>query len=572
MAVKESYQASDIEVLSGLEPVRKRPGMFTDTSNPNHLLAEVVDNSVDEALAGHARRLEVLLEEDGTAIVTDDGRGMPIDLHPEHGVPGVELILTRLHAGGKFSGKAYRFAGGLHGVGVSVVNALSSELEVRIRRAGGEYRMAFAHGEPVSALSRVRGVRRESTGTTVRFKPAPQYFDTPRFSLPALLRLLRAKAVLCPGLEVVLREAGRDEPHRWYYETGLEDYLRESMQGTELLPANPFQGSLEGEREAVSWAVHWLPGGGETLTESYVNLVPTPQGGTHVNGLRLGLSTALREFCEARSLLPRRMRLVPEDIWRSCAYLLSVKLISPMFTGQTKQRLVSRECCAFVSGAVRDAFSHWLHGHVEMGERIVAIAIANARIRISEEQRMEGSRKVSTSLLPSKLFDCAVRDAHRSELFLVEGKSAGGSACHARDRYFQAVLPLRGKILNTWEVDAVALKKCKEVHDISLAIGVRPGCESLEDLRYGKICILADADSDGAHIAALLCGLFLRHFRSLVLGGHVYVAMPPLYRIDIGKQVSYALDEERRMGCWSASAPNACVAASISSVSRDWAK
>ncbi len=528
--------------------MRKRPGLYTDTSRPNHLVQEVVDNSVDEAIAGYAKRIEVILHADGSVSVTDDGRGMPVDIHPEEEVPGVEVILTRLHAGGKFSSKNYRFSGGLHGVGVSVVNALSKQLEVWVRREGCEYTMSFAHGEVKTALQRVGTVSRRTTGTTVRFWPEASYFDTVSLSIPSLKHLLRAKAVLCSGLWVGLTDERSGEQEHWCYGDGLKTYLSDALVAHELLPAEPFMGSMEGDQEAADWAVHWLLDEGETVAESYVNLVPTPQGGTHVSGLRQGLLDAVREFCEFRSLLPRGVKLAAEDVWERCCYLLSVKLTEPQFTGQTKERLASRACNAFVSGVVRDSFSHWLHQHVETGERIAQLAIERAQRRLKASRQVIRKRIGSGPALPGKLADCTAQDPKQSELFLVEGESAGGSAKQARDREFQAVLPLRGKILNTWEVDSGQVLSSQEVHDIALAVGVEPSLDKLDGLRYGKICILADADSDGQHIATLLCALFVRHFRSLVAAGHVYVAMPPLYRIDVGKEVFYALDEEEKQG------------------------
>lgn len=542
------YDASDIEVLSGLEPVRKRPGMYTDTSRPNHLAQEVIDNSVDEAIAGHASRIEVTLFEDGSLQVKDDGRGMPVDIHPKQGLPGVEVILTKLHAGGKFSGKNYRFSGGLHGVGVSVVNALSRHLEVWVRRNGREYNMAFADGHKVSELEEVGRVGRTNTGTTLRFWPNPKYFDSNRFSVRQLLHVLRAKAVLCPGLEVRFRDENSGEEYRWQYQDGLRDYLLDALRGTPLLPEEPFVGSMSSEREAADWAVVWLPEGGEAVTESYVNLIPTAQGGTHVNGLRTGLTEAVREFCEFRNLLPRGVKLTPDDVWGRCSYVLSVKMADPQFSGQTKERLSSRECAAFVSGVVKDAFSLWLNQHTREGEAIAELAISAAQTRLRAGRKVQRKKVTQGPALPGKLADCSAVDPQRTELFLVEGDSAGGSAKQARDREFQAIMPLRGKILNTWEVDPAEVLSSQEVHDISVAIGVDPGSDDLSRLRFGKICILADADSDGAHIATLLCALFLRHFRRLVKEGHVYVAMPPLYRIDVGKQVFYALDDAEKQG------------------------
>jgi topoisomerase-4 subunit B len=522
--------------------------MYTDTSRPNHLAQEVIDNSVDEAIAGYSRTIEVVLFADGSLQVTDDGRGMPVDVHPEQGMPGVEVILTKLHAGGKFSADSYRFSGGLHGVGVSVVNALSKRLEVRVRRNGKEYSMAYAYGDKVSDLRETGTVGRNNTGTTLRFWPAERYFDTPKFSARQLTHLLRAKAVLCPGLTVGFRDEASGENQRWSYENGLEDYLVQSLAGIQTLPLTPFVGDLTGTNEAASWALAWLPEGGEPVTESYVNLIPTVQGGTHVNGLRTGLTEALREFCEFRNLLPRGVKLTPEDVWTGLSYILSVKLLDPQFSGQTKERLSSRECAAFVSGVIKDAFSLWLNQHVAEAEQIAELAIGVAQARLRAGRKVVRKKVTQGPALPGKLADCTSTDPERSELFLVEGDSAGGSAKQARDREFQAVMPLRGKILNTWEVDPAEVLGSQEVHDIAVAIGVDPGSEDLSRLRFGKVCILADADSDGAHIATLLCALFLRHFPRLVREGHVYVAMPPLYRIDVGKQVFYALDDAERQG------------------------
>jgi len=542
------YDASSIEVLTGLEPVQKRPGMYTDTTRPNHLAQEVIDNSVDEAIAGHASKIDVVLFKDGSISVTDDGRGMPVDVHPEEGIPGVEVILTRLHAGGKFSNKNYEFSGGLHGVGVSVVNALSSKVDVEVRRDGAVYAMAFKHGAKTSKLKKTGTVGKRNTGTKIHFWPDKKYFDTPTFSISKLKHVLRAKAVLCSGLEVSFTEEKTGDRQSWIYEGGLADYLGESIFERECLPAEPFVGSMASSTEAVDWALTWQVEAGELTTESYVNLIPTAQGGTHVNGLRTGLTEALREFCEIRSLLPRGVKLSPEDVWDKVCYVLSVKLADPQFSGQTKERLSSRECAAFVSGVVKDAFSLWLNQHTEAGESIAMLAIENAQKRLRAGKKVIRKKVTSGPALPGKLSDCSSQDLSRTELFLVEGDSAGGSAKQARDRVFQAIMPLRGKILNTWEVEPDQVLASQEVHDISIAVGVEPGSSDLKDLRYGKICILADADSDGYHIATLLCALFLRHFRPLVEAGHIYVAMPPLFRIDIAKEVFYALDEPEKQG------------------------
>ncbi|MBL6691066.1 MAG: DNA topoisomerase IV subunit B [Pseudomonadales bacterium] len=547
-----SYKADSIEVLEGLEPVKKRPGMYTDTTRPNHLAQEVIDNSVDEALEGHANEIRVTLRKDGSMSVSDNGRGMPVDIHKKEKVPGVELILTRLHSGAKFNSDSYKYSGGLHGVGVSVVNALSETFEVFIKRDAKLHHMSFKDGKKKTKLTVKDSVGRRNTGTMINFKPDPQYFDSPKFSVPRLKHLLRAKAVLCPGLKVIFEdETAKDQDDRsfeWFYEKGLEDYLGAELEGLELLPELPFTGAMEGEEEAVDWAVQWQTESGELITESYVNLIPTPQGGTHVNGLRAGLLEALREFCEFRNLVPRGVKITAEDIWDKCNYVLSAKMVEPQFAGQTKERLNSRQAVSFISGVVKDSFSLWLNQHIEDGEAIAELAISSAQARMRAGKKVARKKPTSGPALPGKLADCSCSDAMMGELFLVEGDSAGGSAKQARDRETQAIMPLRGKILNTWELDSADILSSQEVHDISVALGIDPGSEDLSNLRYGKVCILADADSDGLHIASLLIALFVRHFRSLVENGHVYVAMPPLYRIDVGKEVFYALDEGERQG------------------------
>ncbi len=543
-----NYTAEDIEVLTGLDPVRKRPGMYTDTSRPNHLAQEVIDNSVDEALAGHATKVDVVLNKDGSLSVADNGRGMPVDIHPEQGLPGVEVILSTLHAGGKFSNDNYQFSGGLHGVGVSVVNALSSKLEVTIRRDGNVYRMGFAGGDKVTELAVVDTCGKRNTGTLVQFQPDAQYFDSIKYSIPRLRHVLRAKAVLCAGLEVTFKDEASGETDVWCYEDGLEDYLRGATTGWETVPVEPFIGSFSSESEAVDWAVQWLPQGGELTQESYVNLIPTTQGGTHVNGFRTGLLDAMREFCEFRNLLPRGVKLTPDDIWDKCAYVLSSKLVDPQFSGQTKERLSSRQAAAFVSGIVKDAFSLWVNQHTEDAEQLAELFISNAQRRLKASKKVARKRITAGPALPGKLADCSSDSPEICELFLVEGDSAGGSAKQARSREFQAIMPLRGKILNTWEVDSQEILASQEVHDISVALGIDPASDDLSNLRYHKVCILADADSDGLHIATLLCALFVRHFHAMVTAGHVYVAMPPLYRIDVGKEVFYALDESEKQG------------------------
>ncbi len=543
------YNASAIEILSGLEPVRKRPGMYTDTTRPNHLVQEVVDNSVDEAIAGHANTITVVLHTDGAIQVSDNGRGMPVDTHPEQGIPGVEVILTQLHAGGKFSNKNYQFSGGLHGVGVSVVNALSARLDVEVKRSGKIYTMRFADGDKQTELTEIGTTAKNTTGTSVKFWPNEKYFDSNRVSVSRLKHLLRAKAVLCPGLKLSLTVEQTGEETVWCYQNGLKDYLLDRVGAIDFFPEQPFMASSSAQHEAVEWAIIWaLEHEGEVLAESYVNLVPTAQGGTHVNGLRAGLTEAMREFCELRNILPRGVKLAPEDVWEQCHFVLSVKLEDPQFSGQTKERLSSRECVAFVSGVAKDSFSLWLNQHPAEGEKIAEIIITSAQKRLRANKKIVRKKITAGPALPGKLADCSAQDINRTELFLVEGDSAGGSAKQAREREFQAIMPLRGKILNTWEVESGQVMASQEVHDIAVALGIEPGSDDLQNLRYGKVCILADADSDGNHIATLICALFYKHFRPLVNAGHVFVAMPPLYRIDVGKRVFYALDEAERIG------------------------
>ena len=548
--MSSEYNADAIEVLTGLDPVRTRPGMYTDTSRPNHLIQEVVDNSVDEALAGFADYICLTLQESGHIEVSDNGRGMPVDIHKDENVSGVELILTRLHAGGKFSKGNYKYSGGLHGVGVSVVNALSKSLEVVVKRDGKVFSMEFANGEKLSDLKQIDTVGKRNTGTTVRFIANEKYFDSIKISISKLKHVLRAKAVLCSGLKVefVDKSSGANPStgEVWFYQDGLVDYLTQSTADWQVLPVEPFSGSVEENGEAVDWAVQWLPEGGEITAESYVNLIPTPQGGTHVAGLRTGLLEALREFCEFRNLLPRGLKLTAEDVWEKCSFVLSSKLLDPQFSGQTKERLSSRQCAAFVSGIVKDSFSLWLNQHTDEADLIAELCISNAQSRLKASKKVARKKITAGPALPGKLADCSTQDVMSGELFLVEGDSAGGSAKQARDREFQAIMPLRGKILNTWEIDSGEILASQAVHDIAVALGVDPATANIDGLRYGKICILADADSDGLHIATLLCALFVRHFRSVVEAGHIYVAMPPLYRIDVGKEVFYALDEEEK--------------------------
>ncbi|MDG6882229.1 DNA topoisomerase 4 subunit B [Phocoenobacter uteri] len=544
---EKRYDADEITVLKDLEPVQLRPGMYTDTTRPNHLGQEVIDNSVDEALAGFATRIDVILHKDNSLEVIDDGRGMPVDIHSSEKISGVELILTKLHAGGKFSNKNYTFSGGLHGVGISVVNALSERVEVTIKRDGKVHTIAFSNGAKVEDLQVIKKCLKRETGTTVRFYPNPKYFDSAKFSVSRLRHLLRAKAVLCPKLTVNFTDHINDIQETWYYEDGLSDYLKDALNEYDTLPEVPFTGDIVEETDALSWALSWLPENGELVAESYVNLIPTLQGGTHVNGLRQGLLNAMVEFCDFRNLLPRGVKLTADDVWNRCSYVLSLKMQDPQFAGQTKERLSSRQAASYVSNIVKDAFSLWLNQNVQAGQQIAELAISSAQRRLRASKKVVRKKLVSGPALPGKLADCTAQDLSRTELFLVEGDSAGGSAKQARDKEFQAILPLRGKILNTWEVSPDQVLASSEVHDIAVALGIDPDSDDLTQLRYGKVCILADADSDGLHIATLLCALFLRHFPKLVKQGHVYVAMPPLYRIDIGKnEVHYALDEAEK--------------------------
>ena len=541
-----NYDASSIEVLTGLEPVRKRTGMYTDTERPNHLAQEVIDNSVDEAVAGHASKIKVVLYKDGSLSVEDDGRGMPVDIHPKEGVPGVEVILTKLHAGGKFSNDSYQFSGGLHGVGISVVNALSTSVEIWIKRNSMEHYITFADGFKKTDLEEIGSVGKRNTGTMVKFKPDAQFFDTIKFTVTKLRHNLRSKAVLCPGLEINFHNEIDDTTDKWIYKEGLKDYLSMALDGLDCLPTAPFVVDFASDEQQLNCSLAWTEYNTNVVAESYVNLIPTTNGGTHVNGLRSGLTDALKEFCEFRKLLPKNIKLTPDDVWQKIAYVLSIKMLDPQFSGQTKERLSSRESAGFVTNVVKDAFSLWLNQHTSVAEKIAELAIMNAQARLKTGKKIIRKKIVSGPALPGKLSDCTSNDLDQTEVFLVEGDSAGGSAKQARDKEYQAILPLRGKILNTWEVDSDQVLASNEIHDISVAIGLEPNSEDLSGLRYGKICILADADSDGAHIATLICTLFVKHFPKLIKEGHIYVAMPPLYRVDAGKQVHYALDDNER--------------------------
>ncbi len=543
------YTAQSLEVLSGLDPVRRRPGMYTDTTRPNHLAQEVIDNAVDEALAGHANKITVIVYKDGSLSVEDNGRGMPVDIHPEYGQSGIEIILTKLHAGGKFSTDNYQFSGGLHGVGISVVNALSTRVEVAVQRQGNLYKMNFEQGEPIAPLEVLEGkCAKRATGTTVHFWPEAKYFDSPKFALKALKHNLKAKAVLAAGLQINYVDQINDEKITWQFENGLVDYLMDEMQDREIIPAPAFVATGDADRASAEFAICWNVEGGESIQESYVNLIPTAQGGTHVNGLRSGVTDAMREFCELRNLLPRNLKLSAEDVWDGVNYILSLKLQEPQFSGQTKERLSSREASGVMLNIAKDAFALWLNQNSDIAMQLAEMAISKAGRRLKAAKKVERKKIVAGPTLPGKLSDCVGHDLDQSELFIVEGDSAGGSAKQARDKNFQAIMPIRGKILNTWEVASDEVLASQEVHNIAIAIGVDPGSDDLSELRYGKICILADADSDGLHIATLLCALFVKHFPSLVEEGHLFVAMPPLFRIDDNKDVHYALDEDELNG------------------------
>ena len=548
MILAQKYESSDLEVLEGLDPVKVRPGMYTDTSRPNHLAYEVIDNSVDEAIEGHASSIKVILFKDGSLQVEDNGRGLPVDVHPKENISGVELVLTKLHSGGKFSGKNYKFSGGLHGVGVSVVNALSSHLEVNVKRNGQEYNMGFRHGLKVSDLEPIGKTGKTNTGTKIKFTPNPKYFDTPDFYVPDLRRTLRAKAVLCPGITIEFKDENSGSEDVWFYDQGLSEYLIEQTKKDALLiPQVPYANEAKKDNYELSIAIAWEADHEKTIHESYVNLIPTSQGGTHVNGLRSGITDAIKEFCDFQSLLPRGIKITPEDVWKDVHFVLSLKLPEPQFSGQTKERLTSRDANLIVHNLTKDFFSLWLNQNSEIAQLISGLVIDNAIIRQQKSKKVIRKRIVHNGLaLPGKLSDCISEDPSISELFLVEGDSAGGSAKQARNRDTQAILPLRGKILNTWESETNEILKSQEVSNISIALGIDPGSDDISSLRYHKICILADADSDGLHIAALLCALFLKHFPLIVQEGYVYIALPPLYRIDQGKKIFYAIDEAER--------------------------
>ena len=546
--VKNSYDARAIEVLSGLDPVKKRPGMYTDTSNPNHLIQEVLDNSVDEALSGHCSNIKISLLKDGNIKVSDNGRGMPVDIHPEHKVSGVELILCKLHAGAKFSGDDYNFSGGLHGVGVSVVNALSEALEVKVKRDSQEFQIDFSNGNKVSELKKIGDVGLRNTGTSITFKPNPEYFEDINVQVKTLKHLLKAKAVLCPGLTIeFINEKRTNDKEKWYFEDGLKSYLNESSEDSELILKDSIICAKEGSAQELEFAINWSPKPPKNkLDETYVNLIPTAQGGSHLNGFKSGLLESIKEFCEYRNLLPKGLKINADDITNNAIFIVSSKLQNPQFAGQTKERLDSKDHMSFVSSTTKDILSIWLNTHTEEGEKIAELAIISAQTRAKVSNIVERKKTFKGPALPGKLSDCNSQDLNETELFLVEGDSAGGSAKQARERSFQAIMPLRGKILNTWDLESAEIIKSQEIKNLSTAIGVLPGNNDLSSLRYGKICILADADSDGLHIATLLCALFLRHYKPLVQEGRIYISMPPLYRVDCGKEVLYALDDSQR--------------------------
>ena len=541
---KNTYDSKAIEVLSGLDPVKKRPGMYTDTSCPNHLIQEVLDNSVDEAISGHCANIKIKIQKDGFINVSDDGRGMPVDIHPEHKLSGVELILCKLHAGAKFSGDEYNFSGGLHGVGVSVVNALSESLQVNIKRDSKEHEMRFSNGDKKNELKVVGDVGLRNTGTSIKFKPNPEYFESDKIKTNELKHLLKAKAVLCPGLTIDFHDESKKEKIKWFYEDGLKSYLEDQSDGIDLILSESIVSSNSSKDQEVEFVINWTSKPFKNkLDETYVNLIPTAQGGSHLNGFKSGLLDALKEFCEYRSLLPKGLKINADDVINNAIFVVSSKMQNPQFAGQTKERLDSKDHMTFVSGSTKDILSIWFNKHTEEGEKIAELAIISAQARVKASSTVERKKTFKGPALPGKLSDCNSEDLNKTELFLVEGDSAGGSAKQARERSFQAIMPLRGKILNTWDLESSEIIKSQEIKNLSTAIGVLPGNADVSSLRYGKICILADADSDGLHIATLLCALFLRHFKPLVNDGRIFIAMPPLYRVDCGKEVLYALDE-----------------------------
>jgi len=543
----KNYDSESIEVLSGLDPVRKRPGMYTDTSCPNHLIQEVLDNSIDEALAGYCSKIKVTLHKEGVISVIDDGRGMPVDIHPEHKVSGVELIMCKLHAGAKFSGEDYNFSGGLHGVGVSVVNALSKNLSVEIKRDSHRFEMTFEGGEKTSDLKKVGDIGPRNTGTSISFVPDPQYFETIKIEKNTLKHLLKAKAVLCPGLTIEYQDDTKNEKLSWNYENGLTSYLSESSGDIELLLEESISCSKSGKNNALDFVLNWSTKPAKNLmNESYVNLIPTAQGGSHLNGFKAGLLESVKEFCEFRNLIPKGLKITADDVVQHSTFVISSKLTNPQFAGQTKERLDSKDHQAFVNSTTKDILSIWFNQHTEEGEKLAELAIASAQARTKEIKVVDRKKTFQGPALPGKLSDCNSTDLNETELFFVEGDSAGGSAKQSRERKFQAIMPLRGKILNTWDLESSEIMKSVEIKDIATAIGVNPGSSDIDSLRYGKICILADADSDGLHIATLLCALFLRHFKPLIQAGHIFVAMPPLFRIDCAKEIFYALDEDEK--------------------------
>ena len=544
---KKAYDSKAIEVLSGLDPVKKRPGMYTDTSCPNHLIQEVLDNSVDEALSGYCKRIKVNLYKDNSVEVSDNGRGMPVDVHPEHKLTGVELIMCKLHAGAKFSGEDYGFSGGLHGVGVSVVNALSTKLNVKIKRDSKEYEINFSAGDKDNDLKSIGDVGATNSGTTIRFYPDKQYFETLEINKKSLKHLLKAKAVLCPGLQIDYFDEKKNERIKWIFDEGLSDYLDEFSGCNEKLLDETIILSKTSDDQALDVAVNWTEeASNNLLKETYVNLIPTALGGSHLNGFKSGLLEAIKEFCDYRNLIPKGIKINSDDILANCIFVISSKLKNPQFAGQTKERLDSKDHMSFVSSSTKDSLSIWLNQHTEEGEKIADLAIAAAQKRIKSSTKVDRKKTFKGPALPGKLSDCNCDNIEESELFLVEGDSAGGSAKQARDRRFQAIMPLRGKILNTWDLESADIIKSQEIKDLATAIGSLPGDADTSNLRYGKICILADADSDGLHIATLLCALFLRHYKNLVTSGKIFVSMPPLYRIDAAKEVFYALDENEK--------------------------
>ena len=548
--MKKKYTSSDIEVLKGIEPVQKRPGMYTDTSNPNHLVQELIDNSVDEAISGFCNSILITLDKDNSITVEDDGRGMPVDKHPEHKVSGVEVIMTNLHSGAKFSNKNYKFSGGLHGVGVSIVNALAAMLEISVYRLDSkkEYRMSFLNGSIKKKLGEHVKSKNKKQGTIIKFTPNEKYFDTIDVDIKSLLSLIKAKSILQPELKLTLDDKKYGSGINDFYHKGtLREYIISQFnKDTNILPNETYSNSIDSGDFSMDWSCAWVDSDFDNIQESYVNLIPTSQGGTHVNAFRNAVIDSIRNYCTEKKLITKQIKILPDDVWRHITYIVSLKMMNPQFAGQTKNKLQSNNISSELTSKIKDNFDIWLNKNPQKAEQIAKHVIANAELRLDSESHKPKLSTTKNLLLPSRLADCTLNDSRVTELFIVEGDSAGGSAKQARDKSFQAILPLRGKILNTWEINHTKILDSKEVKDISLSIGVQPGSDDLSNLRYGKICILADADSDGLHIATLLTALFLKHFKPLIKNNHIYISKPPLFRIDYKRDTHYVLDEKEK--------------------------